>query len=130
MRKYLPQIYEILRFLIVGGGGAVANYFMVRWGLDNLPKIPEPIITGSCHALLIIPVYLLQRSFAFRSDVKHVQAFPKYVGTQIMAVCINITLSAIIFKVFHANHNIGSILVIGLTSVLSMIALKFWAFKK
>jgi putative flippase GtrA len=130
LRKYLPQLFEIMRFLVVGGGGAIVNYFMVQWGLNQFPELFKPIITVSCHALLIVPVYLLQRSFTFRSDANHVQAFPKYFTTQLVALGINFAISTIIFPIFKIDNKIGAILVIGLTSILSMLALKFWAFKK
>ena len=130
LKKHLPHLFELARFLVVGGGGAVVNYFMVQWGLNAFPNLYKPIITVTCHALLIVPVYLLQRSFTFRSDADHVQAFPKYFTPQLVSLGINFTISTIIFPIFHIDNKIGAILVIGLTSILSMLALKFWAFKK
>lgn len=120
---------SILRFLIVGGSGAVAFVILTNIGLNLFPKLPKTLVSVCSYALLILPVYTLHRSFSFESNLPHKIALPKYVITQIISLCFNFSFSYLLFNVLHFPNFWGSVGITILTSVGSFIALKLWAFK-
>lgn len=125
-----PLFGGIFNFVGIGVGGAltfVALSSTIIW-LDT--GIAAWIVNVACYAALIVPIYLLQRHFSFRSDASHWRALPRYVAVQGMALVLAALFSFIIHGVLDLPTVVASLLVIGLTSGLNFVVLRGWAFAR
>jgi putative flippase GtrA len=76
------QTGEIIRFLAIGGTGAVI-YVLLGVFLTRVCGLRPSLAIIATLVLLIPPTYLAQRNLTFRSGRKHRAAFPRYIGTQL-----------------------------------------------
>lgn len=118
----------LLSFVLIGGGAAASFVALSSVAVARLPMVDAWIISATCYAAYIVPVYLLHRRFTFASDAAHRQALPRYVTVQIMALL----LATVFGYVFHGRLGLPSVtaavLVIALTSGVNYVVLKGWAF--
>ena len=117
-------------FGLIGGGAALLLVLFTNWALGYFINWPKPIISVGCYACFILPVYYLQRRFAFKSKLKHKIALPRYISTQIISLVLNFILSFVAYNIFNLSHLVGSLIVVFLTSALSFAILKLWAFRE
>lgn len=84
------HLSQFSRFLAVGAFGAacyvVGSYTLTIAGLDAW--------LSSCivYTCLIPIIYLIQKSFAFKSNLSHAKSFPRYVVIQLIGICISTIL--------------------------------------
>jgi putative flippase GtrA len=121
---------ELLAFLMVGGTGALAFVVLSTIFVEASWGPPKWLVSTLCYAVLIVPVYLLHRRFTFRSDAPHRQALPRYAGVQLMSLLLASMFSYIAYSVFGLPTPWAPVIVTGLTSGVSFIVLKFWAFAR
>lgn len=118
----------IISFLLIGVGAALGFIILSSLLVGLWPARDAWIVSACCYAAFIVPVYLLHRRFTFASEVAHVQALPRYVAVQMMALL----LAAAFGFVFHGTLALPSlpaaVLVIVLTSGVNYMVLKGWAF--
>lgn len=118
----------LLSFLLIGGGAAVSFVTLSSVLVALLPMVEAWILSATCYAAYIVPVYLLHRRYTFASDVNHRQALPRYVAVQLMALL----LATLFGYIFHGTMGLPSlpaaILVIALTSGVNYLVLRGWAF--
>ena len=120
---------QIVRFALIGGGAAAFYTILNYFALGFFVNIPKALISSLCYSLFIIPVYLLQKHFAFESKSKHSKALPRYVIVQIIALLCNFLAAKTIFDIWHLPNFIGSGIAIIATSLMSFLAMKLWTFK-
>jgi putative flippase GtrA len=121
---------ELAAFVLVGGSGAIA-FVLLSIVVVGTPWGP-PKWLGSvfCYGVLILPVYLGHRRFTFRSDVPHQQALLRYAGVQMGSLLLASLFSYLVYGVIQLPTLPASIIVTGLTSAVSFLVLKFWAFRR
>jgi len=123
------QLRELLMFLLVGGTGAliyvVLNVVFVA-GAGMRPSLAILLTL----AILIPPTYLAQRRLTFQSERPHSDAFPRYIGTQVIGNGIGL-LGA---ELFPDTLRAYPLLAFGVTAVVvastNYACLKFWAFRR
>lgn len=118
----------IISFLLIGGGAALGFVILSSQLVGLWPARDAWIVSAFCYGAFILPVYLLHRRFTFASEAAHVQALPRYVVVQMMALL----LAAVFGFVFHGTLALPSlpaaVLVTVLTSGVNYMVLKGWAF--
>ncbi|MGV3651826.1 MAG: GtrA family protein [Devosia sp.] len=121
-------IASLMRF--AGAGGAAAlGYVLVSSVAVAMPSgLPAPVVSTACYALFIVPTYLAHRRFSFRSDVAHARALPRYAAVQALGLALAALFSALAYEVLRLPNPAAAIAVVGLTSLISFILLKLWAF--
>lgn len=120
----------VFNFIGIGAGGAGAFVVLstVMMWLD--PAAERWMINAACYAATILPVYLMHRRFSFDSDASHVQALPRYLAVQAMALMLAALFSFVINGVFALPTLFASMLVIALTSGVNYVVLRGWAFAR
>ena len=119
---------QLLAFGMVGGSGAVAFVLLSTLTVSVGSGMPHWIMSTLCYAVLIGPVYLLHRRFSFRSEAPHRHALPRYVSVQVGALVLASLFSYVAYHVMALPTFWASVMVTGLTSGVSFMVLKFWAF--
>lgn len=119
---------EIVSFILIGGGAAIAFILLSSLMIGLLPTIEAWMVSAACYAGTIVPVYLLHRRYTFASDASHWQALPRYFVVQMMAL----SLATLFGFVFHGTLALPSlpaaVLVTLLTSGINFVVLRSWAF--
>ena len=90
--------------------------------------VPSWVVSAVTYAVLIVPTYLMHRRYAFRSEVAHARALPRYVLVQIMSLALVAGFSYLAYGVVALDHLPAAILVIGLTAGVNFLVLKLYAF--
>ena len=118
---------QLAAFLAIGAAGA-AGFVALSSLVSGAAGVQSWAINALCYAALIGPVYLAHRRFSFQSDVPHLQALPRYVCVQLLALALVSLFSALVYAVFAMPSVAAATLVIGLTSALNFVILRSWAF--
>lgn len=121
---------QMATFVGIGAAGSVAFVVLsslLIWAETGL----EPWVTNAaCYGGLILPVYLLQRRYSFRSEASHIQALPRYLAVQGMALLLAALFSFVAHGLMALPTVFASLLVIGLTSGVNFVVLRSWAFAR
>lgn len=118
----------VLVFFVIGAGAA-ASFVVVSTALIwALPMVDSWLVSTFCYAGFIVPVYLLHRRFTFGSEVRHMQALPRYVAVQMMALALATLFSFLLHGTFTLPSLMAAVLVIALTSGVNYLVLRAWAF--
>jgi putative flippase GtrA len=121
---------ELFAFVLVGGSGAVAFVLLSTFVVGAPWGPPKWVGSVFCYAVLILPVYLAHRRFTFRSDAPHRHALPRYAGVQIGSLALASLFSYVVYGVIGLPTLPASMIVTGLTSAVSFLVLKLWAFRR
>lgn len=124
------QLAELTAFVLVGGSGAVAFVLLSTFVVGAPWGPPKWLGSVFCYAVLILPVYLAHRRFTFRSEAPHRQALPRYAGVQMASLLLASLFSYVIYGVLQLPTLPASLIVTGLTSAVSFLVLKLWAFRR
>ena len=116
LAKIIVRYRELFSFLLIGGGAAFSYAVLNYFALGHFDNLPKALVSALCYSVFVIPVYLLQRGFAFASKIEHRAAFPRYVLTQIVAIGANYLFAKLIFEFWHWPHFFGSVAAIIATS--------------
>jgi putative flippase GtrA len=120
----------VFNFIGIGASGAGAFVLLSTAMMWLDPGAERWMINAACYAATILPVYLLHRRFSFDSDASHMQALPRYVAVQAMALVLAALFSFVINGVFALPSVFASMLVIALTSGINYVVLRSWAFAR
>lgn len=120
-------IGQAAAFAFIGGAGA-AGFVLLSTIAAAVTGAPSSGLNALCYAAMIVPVYLAHRRFSFQSELPHSHALPRYVGVQVMAMALVTLFSYIVYSRLGLTSVLGTVLVIGLTSGLNFVVLRFWAF--
>lgn len=120
---------EFFAFAFVGGSGAVAFVLLSTFVVGAPWGPPKWIGSAFCYAVLIPPVYLGHRRFTFRSEAPHRHALPRYAGVQMGSLALASLFSYVVYGVIGLPTLPASMIVTGLTSAVSFMVLKLWAFR-
>jgi putative flippase GtrA len=126
----LPLWGGILNFVGIGASGALTFVLLSTAIIGLNTGVPAWIVNVVCYAALIGPIYLLQRRFSFQSDAPHIQALPRYVAVQCMALALAAVFSYVVHGTMNLPTVVASLLVIGLTSGVNFVVLRSWAFAR
>ena len=118
---------QLAAFLAIGAAGA-AGFVALSSFASGIAGVQSWTINALCYAALIGPVYLAHRRFSFQSDVPHLQALPRYICVQLLALSLVSLFSAVVYAIFAMPSVAAATLVIGLTSALNFVVLRGWAF--
>lgn len=118
---------QLVAFLAIGAAGA-AGFVALSSIVSGIAGVQSWTINALCYAGLIGPVYLAHRRFSFQSDVPHLQALPRYICVQLLALSLVSLFSAVVYAIFAMPSVAAATLVIGLTSALNFVVLRGWAF--
>lgn len=119
---------HLLSFVLVGGFSAACYVLLSVWLVELPTGLPDWLMGAAAYALLIVPVYLAHRSFAFRTDTPHAVALPRYVAVQLNALLIATVFSYIGYAVLGLAPAVAACFVAGLTAAVNFMILKLWAF--
>ena len=120
----------LLSFLLIGGGAALAYVGVSTIAVALLPQVEAWIVSAFCYAGMVLPVYLLHRRFSFRSEAGHLQALPRYIGVQMMAVLLATGFGYLFHGALALPTLAAGLLVVSLTSGMNFIVLRRWAFAR
>lgn len=118
---------EFVRFLLVGGGGAVA-YFTLSLGYHAL-GLEEWAASILSYATVLVPVYLMQHRLAFRSNDPHGKTFPRYIGSQAVGMIVATATPALLQRstALPAFAMFASVAVV--VPITNYLLLRFWTFR-
>lgn len=121
------NIWEIFRFLAVGGTGA-ALYFFGALLLNRFGLVPQ-LASFVAYAVLVPCMYTAQRVVTFKSKEPVLASFVKYVLTQAASLLTSYLLPFLLFRNGHVSPAISFALVLVVTACLNYFLLKFWTFR-
>ncbi len=121
-------ITELVLFFVVGGLAALGFALLSASVIGLRTGLPDWVASALCYAAFIGPVYLAHRTMAFRSDVPHAVALPRYIAVQLSALTLASIFSYVCYSVIALPTVPAAVLVIGLTSGVNFVVLKLWAF--
>lgn len=117
-----------IAFLAIGAGAALLYVLLVQIFLPLVLVVPSWVVSVVTYGVLIVPTYLMHRRYAFRSEVAHERALPRYILVQIMSLALVAGFSWLAYGVVSLDHLPAAILVIGLTAGVNFLVLKLYAF--
>ena len=120
----------LFAFLAVGGAGALGFVVLSTLMISLGTGYADWQVNTACYAATILPVYLLHRRYSFQSDASHLQALPRYMAVQGMALVLAALFSYVVHGVPGLPTVFASMLVIGLTSGVNFMVLRSWAFAR
>ena len=129
-RPDAPLLGGLIAFIVIGSGGAAA-FVMLSTAMIWLDTgLADWVVNTACYASLIVPVYLLHRRYSFDSDAPHIQALPRYMAVQAMALVLAALFSFLVHGLLAMPTLPASMLVIALTSGVNFMVLRSWAFAR
>ena len=129
-RDSVPLLSGLLAFIAVGAAGAGAFVVLSTAMIWLDTGFADWVVNTVCYASLIVPVYLLHRRYSFDSDAPHIQALPRYMAVQGMALVLAALFSYLVHGVLAVPTMAASLLVIALTSGVNFMVLRSWAFAR
>jgi putative flippase GtrA len=121
-------VAALAMFFAVGGLAALSYVLLSTAAIAWLPGLPAWLVAAACYALHVPLVYLLHRRLSFRSDAAHRRALPRYVLVQLAGIAFATLLSWGLHDVAQLPPILAGILIIALTSGLTFVLLRRWAF--
>lgn len=125
-----PVLGGLLAFIVVGASGAAAFVLLSTAMIWARTGIADWLVNAGCYAVLIVPIYCLHRRYSFNSDASHLQALPRYMAVQGMALLLAALFSFVVHGMLVMPTVFASILVIALTSGVNFMVLRSWAFAR
>jgi putative flippase GtrA len=119
---------SLVPFLLVGGLAALCFVGLSTLMVGLRTGIPDWLMSALCYAIMIVPVYLAQRRFAFRTGVPHRLALPRYITVQVVGLALAALFSFICYRLLGMPSPVAASLVIILTSGINFALLRLWAF--
>ncbi len=122
---------DALAFLMVGGTAALlyalASSFLLDFSGIEL-GVPDWVASSLLYGAFVPLVYLSHRRFSFRSNAPHGRALTRYVLTQAGSLSLATLLSYIVYQLLGLPASLGSLIVVGVTSLTSYLVLRLWTF--
>lgn len=125
-----PVFGGLVAFICIGGVGAAAFVVLSTAMIWLDTGIADWAVNTASYAALIVPVYLLHRRYSFVSDAPHIQALPRYMAVQAMALVLAALFSFVVHGVLAMPTVLASMVVITLTSGVNFVVLRSWAFAR
>lgn len=129
-RAAAPAFSDLVAFICIGAAGAAAFVVLSSIMIWLGTGFANWAVNAACYAALIGPVYLLHRRYSFDSDAPHMQALPRYMAVQAMALVLAALFSFVVHGVPAMPTVLASVLVIALTSGVNFMVLRSWAFAR
>lgn len=127
-RADMPKEASLIAFVFIGGSGALAFVALSTIMVGVFRGADSWVVSTFCYAALILPVYLLQKRFSFRSDAPHVHALPRYVAVQAMALVLTALFGFVAYGVLALPNLAAAIIISVLTAGVNFVILRGWAF--
>lgn len=119
---------QLVRFIIVGGGGALL-YFALMWFFRaDLGWTPFSA-TICAYAMSFCAVYTLQHKWTFRSGASHKVTLPRYVVVQVTCALLTAGITQVVSQLYLRSPGwllagISTVVAAGLSFILSSL----WVF--
>ena len=123
-------LLALMTFCGVGVSAALGFVVLSNIVLSVPTGLPRWLASALCYAAFIVPVYLLHRRFSFRSAAPHRQALPRYVAVQCVSLALATLFSYVTYAMVMMPQLPASVLVTALTSGVSFVVLRGWAFAR
>jgi putative flippase GtrA len=123
-----PVLSQLFAFLIIGGGAALAFIGISAAAVATFTAQPAWLVSSLCYAGFIGPVYLLHRRYSFQSEAAHSRALPRYIAVQLCSLGLATLFSFVAYGVAGLPTLSAAIVVTVLTSGISFLVLRRWAF--
>jgi len=120
------KVAELVRFAIVGILSNIV-YFSVLGGL-LWSNMTIEIAAAIAYATSMVVNYLLQRSYTFKSDKKHLHATTKYLLVQFVGMGVNSGTLHILVTQLGWPIIAGLAIALILVTCWTYLAMKFWVF--
>jgi putative flippase GtrA len=130
IRRRAPAFGGLPAFLCIGAGAALAFVVVTSVLIWLQTGLEDWVVNAACYAAMIVPVYLLHRRYSFASAAPHLQALPRYMAVQVMALMLAALFSFVMHGLLGVPTVVASILVIALTSGVNFAILRSWAFAR
>jgi putative flippase GtrA len=118
----------IFRFCIVGAFGSLLNYFVFLF--CHLFLSIDYRIAGILGFLAPIPIiFIINRKWSFRSNVKKITAMPLYFGTNGIALLAHFLVQTMSHEMFAVSVKVSQLMGIFVTAMLNFYLAKTIVFK-
>jgi len=122
------ELYQIMRFGIVGGTAAIVHFSMVVWLVQEFSY--APLVANVAGFLLAFQVsYFGHRLWTFsETSVLHREAYPRLVAVQVM----NFSLNEMLYYVFlslHLPYQLALLIVIAIMPIFTYLTSRWWVFQ-
>jgi putative flippase GtrA len=81
---------RVLRFLLAGGAATALHWLVM--GLFVLLGVTPVLATAAGAGVGLVFNYLAQHAWAFRSQLAHRQALPRYLASALIGWCLNLAV--------------------------------------
>jgi putative flippase GtrA len=130
VRRPAPAFGGLAAFLCIGAGAALTFIVVTSVVIWLNTGLEDWVVNAACYAAMIVPVYLLHRRYSFVSAAPHLQALPRYMAVQAMALLLAALFSYVLHGMLGVPTMLASTLVIALTSGVNFAVLRSWAFAR
>lgn len=127
-RDALGHAREVVSFLAVGGGAAVA--FTALGSLLTQAGVRPSLSLIGALAVVVLPSYFAQRRLTFRSARPHRDALPRYLLTQMVGNGLGLIVAEAVPSVIRDRPALSfALLAVGI-AMTNFAMLKLWTFRK
>jgi putative flippase GtrA len=123
-----PVLVQLFAFVFIGSAAALSFVGVSAAAVTAFDGLPAWLVSSLCYACFIVPVYLLQRRYAFRSGAAHSRALPRYVAVQLTSLGLATVFSYVAYGVVGLPTLAAALVVIVLTFGINFVVLRRWAF--
>ena len=124
------SISDKIRFLFVGGFNFLCSYVIFVIMTFIIGTGHYQICNMLAWVLSSVISYSTQRFFVFQSTGNWLHEYLKCCTTWFIGYLINALLLEFTVKILHLNVYLAQIISVGLTSIVTYILFKYFAFKK
>ena len=122
------QLYQIMRFGVVGVAAAVVHFSTVVWLVQEFAYVP--LLANVAGFLLAFQVsYFGHRLWTFsETSVLHREAYPKLIAIQGM----NFSLNEMLYYLFlslHLPYQFALLIVLGVMPIFTYLSSRWWVFQ-
>jgi len=121
---------QLFSFLLIGGGAALGFVLLSSIAMSLPTGMEQWVVSAICYALFIVPTYFAHRRFTFSSSAPHGRALPVYLGVQLLGIVLATLFSWLAYGVAGLPTIAASLMVVTLTSGVSFVVLRTFAFKR
>lgn len=119
---------KLVRFIIVGGGGALL-YFALMWFFHASLELAPFLATICAYGVSFCVTYTLQHRWTFRSIATHKVALPRYAVVQVTCALLTACITQAASHIYPQSPNwllagISTVIASSLSFVLSSL----WVF--
>jgi putative flippase GtrA len=121
------NLWEFGRFALVGGASAL-SYSLMSAALKIWLQLPTAFASIIAYILMLVPTYLMQRHFTFRSQAPMRRSFPRYIMIHSVLIFTGAMASTKLVETYGWTPLPAFLLVGPLLAISSFMLQKLWTF--